>query len=57
VNVEEGTLVGVGRYALDRAVVEGLERVRVIKAGRDGDGRLHVTIETTDELPSQRPIE
>jgi transposase len=28
----------------------GLERVRVLEVARDGDGRLHVTIETTDEL-------
>jgi hypothetical protein len=28
----------------------GLERVRVLEVARDGDGRLHVAIETTDEL-------
>jgi transposase len=28
----------------------GLERVRVLEVARDGEGRLHVAIETTDEL-------
>ena len=28
----------------------GLERVRVLEVARDGDGRLHVVVETTDEL-------
>jgi transposase len=28
----------------------GLERVRVLEVARDGEGRLHVAVETTDEL-------
>jgi transposase len=32
----------------------GLERVRVLEVSRSGDGRLHVVIETTDELVACR---
>jgi transposase len=32
----------------------GLERVRVLEVARDGDGRLHLAIETTDDLTEQR---
>ena len=32
----------------------GLERVRVFEVARGGDGRLHVVIETTDELVACR---
>jgi DNA-directed RNA polymerase subunit RPC12/RpoP len=28
----------------------GLERVRVLEVARDGEGQLHVAIETTEEL-------
>jgi hypothetical protein len=28
----------------------GLERIRVLEVARGGDGRLHVVIETTDQL-------
>jgi hypothetical protein len=31
-------------------VLVGLVRVRVLEVARGGDGRLHVTVETTDEL-------
>ena len=32
----------------------GLERARVLEVARNGDGRLHVAIETTDELTGYR---
>jgi hypothetical protein len=35
-------------------VLVGLEQVRVLEVARDGDGRLHVAIETADQLVACR---
>jgi hypothetical protein len=37
-------------------VLVGLEQVRVLEVARDGDGRLHVAIETTDQLVACRGL-
>jgi transposase len=48
VNVEEAPL-GLDRTRWPELLL-GLERVRVLEVARDGDGCLHVAIETTDEV-------